>query len=358
MGMPHSTTEDLQRFGIFPGVDRPSEQSVPQLSDPHPERFVIEVSDRGGIQRRHVRIGLDRGGQLFEHGNPSIRKTQLMPEFIQPPDMPLDRRFPHLLKRLPGEGRGHVRIPITIATDPGSVSKKSGNLDLAFPHHLHRLLEISMQPGDRVPDDPREVMHSVADFIGDVQALGPHLIGSHQKSQQSSSLRFDRSHLGRGLRRSVETPHQNAQPRLLPNDTASSSLGGMGGEGRFDVDSVEDPVDLVDRAALRGQSHAGSIDGFGPGTLRSGRQFTFAIHPHDVPLLGLVTKVKADRQVLEHPPDPLQRDFSELFQPVPGIGVVRPATRNDPPDLREVNGNVVRLDLVEAICEPTDITMQ
>ena len=319
--------------------------------DPPPDRLVPEMTDGPRIERDEIGIGLDRGQKFRQDRRASIGDAELTLEVGEVAKMALDRRRPHRLERLAGECRGHPRIAVTVATDPGPVLQERRRLDLLTPDAGDAPTEIPMHAGHGVPDGARQMVHPAPDLIGDVEALRPDLVGRQQQTEQSPGLGRRRLHLRVGAVRGFEHRQQFAEPSLLADDAPTAGLGRMGGQGRLDVEPSEELRDLGRRPSGRRELAARLLDRLGPRRLRTRRKLPSTVDADDVVLLGLVAKMEGDRQMGEVRGDHIKGQIREI-RPFPRRGGHSASKFG-----QRLHGDA-RFDLGEPGRQPVDVTVQ
>ena len=204
----------------------------------------------------------------------------------------------------------HARMTIAIAADPGGKPQER--------RYAERLTRIEL--GQGVPQVLHDFRHhfpqhrhdaqTALHFLDDGGRPGTNEVGLPELGQLRLELGVQFRRLARQQVTFIEPLQQLAQPPQLAADRTPFGFRRMSGEYQFDVQAVEQKLQVIGRDALRRQlSHRGA-DRLGP---RRGMRRTFPLpqHPHALPILRHVHQVQENRQ---RPGDHAAFDRGQLLQ--------------------------------------------
>ena len=194
------------------------------------------------------------------------------------------------------------------------------------------------------------MVQAVQHLVQHVNPPRADLVGRREQGERLASPALVPRSFGRRDVRFVADGQAFGQLALLLQDGAAAGFGRVGGEGRLNVEGLEQPDHVVAAESSSSQGKNGLANRLRP--RRPTLALAPAVDPGDLELLGLVPEMEPDREPLEDPLDCLGREAPERsLVPVTGE---QPGRGGLDPFLVGRR----RQHLVEQPVEPGDVLMQ
>ncbi len=212
---------------------------------------VEAVEGLGQLGERRGSVGEDRCEARRVPGHPHGQR-QAAGERLDAPFEEAQALLAHDVQRGHGGLRAHQRVAVAVAADPRAERQQRRHGDvLARVGLCERLLEVPIDPRDRLAQRGGEVQQAAAHLVDHGQLAGSDLVGAPQLLHRGQQLPAGLRDVRRGPL--VEVAQDAEDAGELVDRRAPPGLGGVGGHDQAQLGAGQQGGDLGGAVAARGQ---------------------------------------------------------------------------------------------------------